>query len=112
MNDFRKQYGDVLTVEQAQEIKRNTNAFLKKSYGELKPVTEEATKQIVRGLKDRIAQEIPEIAGVNLKYSEMKTLRGFWSVLSIEPEIGTGFLYLRVWLALLWGGYRKCSKGK
>lgn len=74
IKQFKDQYGDEITVAQAQEIKRNTNAFLKKSYGELKPVTEEATKQIVRGLKDRIAQEIPEIAGVNLKYSEMKNL--------------------------------------
>jgi uncharacterized protein YifE (UPF0438 family) len=74
INGFKKQYGDVITVSEAQEIKKNTNAFLKKSYGELKPVTEEATKQIVRGLKDRIAIEIPEIAGVNLKYGEMKNL--------------------------------------
>jgi len=74
VNGFKKQYGDVITVSEAQEIKKNTNAFLKKSYGELKPVTEEATKQIVRGLKDRIAVEIPEIAGVNLKYGEMKNL--------------------------------------
>lgn len=74
IKQFKDQYGDEITVAQAQEIKRNTNAFLKKSYGELKPVTEEATKQIVRGLKDRIAQEIPEIAGVNLKYGEMKNL--------------------------------------
>ncbi len=74
INNFKKQYGDVITVEQAQEIKRNTYAFLKKSYGELKPVAEEAQKQIVRGLKDRIAQEIPEIAGVNLKASDMINL--------------------------------------
>jgi hypothetical protein len=74
IKSFKEQYGDEITVAQAQEIKRNTNAFLKKSYGELKPVTEEATKQIVRGLKDRIAEEIPEIAGVNLKYGEMKNL--------------------------------------
>lgn len=74
IDNFKKQYGDEITVAQAQEIKRNTNAFLKKSYGELKPVAEEAQKQIVRGLKDRIAQEIPEITGVNLKYSEMKNL--------------------------------------
>jgi hypothetical protein len=74
INSFKAQYGDTITVAEAQEIKRNTNVFLKKSYGELKPVTEEATKQIVRGLKDRIAVEIPEIAGVNLKYGEMKNL--------------------------------------
>lgn len=74
ISDFKKQHGDEITVEQAQAIKKNTNAFLRKSYGELKPVTEEATKQIVRGLKDRIVQEIPEIAEINLKYGEMANL--------------------------------------
>lgn len=71
---FKDQYGDVITVEQAQNIKKNTNAFLKKAYGELKPVETEATKQIVRGLKNRIATEIPEISGINAKYGDMKTL--------------------------------------
>jgi hypothetical protein len=74
INSFKKQYGDEITVAQAQEIKQNTNAFLRKSYGELKPVTEEAQKQLVRGLKDRIAQEIPEITGVNARYSDLKVL--------------------------------------
>ncbi len=74
IDNFKKQYGDVITVGQAQEIKQNTNAFLKKSYGELKPVTEEATKQIVRGLREKISQEIPEMVGVNAKYGEMKNL--------------------------------------
>lgn len=71
---FKKQYGDELTVSQAQEIKQNTNAFLRKSYGQLQPVVVEAQKQIVRGLKDRIAQEIPEIAGVNAHYKDLKNL--------------------------------------
>lgn len=74
INNFKKQYGDVITVADAQEIKTNTNAFLKKSYGEMKPAVEEAQKQLVRGLRDKIAQEIPEITGVNLKYGEMKNL--------------------------------------
>jgi hypothetical protein len=74
IDNFKAQYGDVITVAQAQEIKQNTNAFLRKSYGELKPVTEEAQKQIVRGLKDRIVQEIPEIAGINARYSDLRVL--------------------------------------
>jgi len=74
VNNFKKQYGDVITVDQAQAIKQNTNAFLKKSYGKLSTASEETTKAIVRGLKDRIVKEIPEIAGVNLKYGELKTL--------------------------------------
>lgn len=74
VDNFKKQYGDEITVADAQAIKQNTNAFLKKSYGELKTETVEAQKQIVRGLKDRIAQEVPEITGLNLKYGEMKNL--------------------------------------
>ena len=72
INAFKNQYGDVITVQQAQEIKKRTGVMLRKSYGELKPVIQESQKQIVRGLKDRIAEEVPEIAGINLKYSELK----------------------------------------
>jgi hypothetical protein len=98
INRFRGQYGDEITVAEAQEIKQNTNAWLKKSYGELKPVTVEATKQIVRGLRDRIAAEIPEISGVNLKYGDLKVLEkqleravnrtGNWDWLGLIPSVG------------------------
>jgi hypothetical protein len=71
---FTKKYGDEITVAQAQEIKQNTNAWLRKSYGELKAPVVEAQKQIVRGLKDKIAAEIPEIAGINAKYGDLKNL--------------------------------------
>jgi len=95
---FKKQYGDTITVAQAQEIKQNTNAWLKKSYGELKPVHVEATKQIVRGLRERIAQEIPEIAGVNARYGDLANLEkvleravnrtGNWDWVGLIPSIG------------------------
>lgn len=71
---FKKQYGDEITVTQAQEIKQNTNAWIRKSYGELKAPMMEAQKQIVRGLRERIAAEIPEIAGINARYGELKNL--------------------------------------
>ncbi len=100
--NFKKQYGDVVTVEQAQEIKQNTNALLKKMYGQLQPVTVEAQKQLVRGLKDRIAQEIPEIAGVNARYGDLKTLEtaleravnrtGNWDWLSLSSGVVGGVM--------------------
>ena len=97
ISGFKKQYGDEITVAQAQEIKRNTNAFLKKSYGELKPVTVEAQKQIVRGLRDKIAQEIPTITGINARYGDLKVLEkaleravnrsGNWDLLGLTPLV-------------------------
>ncbi len=94
---FKKQYGDEITVEKAQEIKQNTNALLKKAYGSLQNVQTESVKQIVRGLKDRIAVEVPEITGVNLRYSQLKTLEtamersvnrtGNWDWLSLSAAV-------------------------
>lgn len=96
-NNFKNQYGDEITVAQAQAIKQNTNALLRKSYGELKAVETETIKQIVRGLKDKIATEIPEITGINLKYSRLKTLEkhleravnrtGNWDLMGLLPTI-------------------------
>lgn len=72
---LKDQYGDYITAAQAQEIKQNTNAMLRKHYGELKNLSTEAKKQIVRGLKDKIAAEISEITGVNARYSDLAILR-------------------------------------
>jgi hypothetical protein len=119
IKNFKKQYGDEITVAQAQELKQNTNAFLRKSYGELKPVAEEAQKQIVRGLKDRIAQEIPEITGVNARYSDLKVLEsaleravnrtGNWDWFSLSAGMAgvitggaTGSLPKAAWAVALW----------
>ncbi len=71
---FIDDFGPTVTVEQAQTIKQNTGRLLSKTYGELQGVETEATKQIVRGLKDKIAAEIPELVDVNLKYSHLKIL--------------------------------------
>ncbi len=94
---FKKQYGNEISVEQAQMIKQNTNALLTKAYGSLQNVQTESVKQIVRGLKDEIATQIPEIAGVNLRYSHLKTLEtameravhrtGNWDWLSLSSEL-------------------------
>lgn len=64
--------GDFLTVAEAQKIKQATNKVLAGSYGQMEAVQTEARKQIVRGLKDKIAENIPEIAGLNLQYGQAK----------------------------------------
>lgn len=71
---FKAEKGDIITLADAQEWKQRTGTLLRKNYGELATVAKEAQKQLVRGMKDRIAQEIPEIAGINARYADLKNL--------------------------------------
>jgi hypothetical protein len=97
INSFTKQHGPEITVADAQVLKQNTNMMLRKAYGEIKDVETESVKQLVRGLKDRIAAEIPEITGLNLRYSQLKTLEpileravnrtGNWDFIGLLPTI-------------------------
>lgn len=102
IDQFKARFGDEITVSQAQELKQATNSWLKKNaYGQLQDAGIEAEKQTVRGLKDAIANAIPEITGVNLSYSELKTLEpaleravnrtGNWDWVNLSGAVlGTG----------------------
>lgn len=98
MDKVVRQFGPEITVENAQAIKQATNSWLKKNaYGQLQTASVESQKQMVRGLRDRIAQEVPEIAGINAKYSDMKMLEtaleravnrtGNWDWLQLTPML-------------------------
>ena len=61
--EFLKQYPGPMSYRTAQDLKVNTYADLKsKSYGELKTASIEAQKALARGLKEELANAVPEIA--------------------------------------------------
>lgn len=60
-----------LTVPQAQAMKTGTYQQVAKSYGQLSSAAIETQKTLARGLKEEIAKEVPNIAGLNAKESEL-----------------------------------------
>lgn len=71
---FSKRQGKTITVQQAQKLKQNTNVLLGKLYGQISTATGEATKNIVRGLKEEIAAQVPEVAKLNARDSSLISL--------------------------------------
>ena len=64
---FKDSFGDQITVKQAQEIKRNTQQVLRKSFGELRGAQVEAGKNIARGIREELENVFPEIGKLNQK---------------------------------------------
>lgn len=60
-----------ITVQQAQAIKQGTYAALKNKYGQIGSAETEAQKSLARGLKDKVAESVPEVAGLNAKESAL-----------------------------------------
>jgi hypothetical protein len=91
---FKKQFGDTLTPSQAQEIKRNTQQILRKSFGQLSNVRSEAGKAIARGLREELEIAFPEVAKLNKKSSELiqlnKSLESAVARLSNRDVFGLG----------------------
>jgi hypothetical protein len=65
--------GTRIPVQDAQELKQGTYKILSKKYGQVGTADTEAQKAIARGLKDKIAEAVPEIKGLNA--DEAKLLR-------------------------------------
>ena len=64
--------GNKIPVQQAQEMKQGTYRSLKdKAYGELKGADIEAQKALARGLKEKIAQAVPDVRALNAEESKM-----------------------------------------
>jgi hypothetical protein len=71
-DDFLKTYPDRIPVKTAQEVKQGTyRALGEKSYGELKSASVEAQKTLARGLKEEIADAVPEVRHLNAQESKM-----------------------------------------
>lgn len=62
---------DKMPVELAQKMKQGTYKVLAKKYGQIGTAETEAQKAIARGLKDEIAQAIPQVSALNARESEL-----------------------------------------
>lgn len=65
--------GSSMPVQLAQELKQGTYRILSKKYGEAGSAETEAQKAIARGLKDQVAQAVPEVSGLNAQESNLIT---------------------------------------
>lgn len=64
-----------ISVQLAQDLKQGTYQQLNKKYGQMGSADIEAQKAIARGLKEGIANQVPEISGLNAQESALfKTL--------------------------------------
>lgn len=67
--------GDSIPVKLAQALKQGTYSVLSKKYGQIGSAETEAQKALARGLKEGIADAVPEVAGLNAQESNLiKTL--------------------------------------
>lgn len=82
IRDVEKVYNEFLAnglvpkqipVQQAQALKQGIYKMLKDKYGTLGSDTVEAQKALARGFKETLSKEVPEIAKLNAKESELLT---------------------------------------
>lgn len=73
--EFMNAHGSQIDVARAQKLKQNTYKVLRKSYGELKGLQMESRKQLARGIKEEIAKQVPEIAGLNAQESALLNIQ-------------------------------------
>lgn len=65
--------GATMPVQDAQAMKQGTYQVLAKKYGQIGSADTEAQKGLARGLKEEIANAVPEVAGLNAAESKMIT---------------------------------------
>jgi hypothetical protein len=63
--------GNDIPVRDAQALKQGTYKVLSKKYGQLGSADTEAQKGLARGLKEQIANAVPEVSGLNAKESDL-----------------------------------------
>lgn len=72
-NNFVKKYGKEIPIEQAQKIKVKTGQHLKKYYNAMSSARIEGEKQMVRGLKEGIVKEAPQVKNINERLGNLYT---------------------------------------
>jgi hypothetical protein len=70
-NDFVNKYGKTITTENAQVLKTNTYKVLQKYYDKTTAPIIEASKQLARGLKEKILENAPEIGDINKRLTKL-----------------------------------------
>lgn len=63
--------GDEIPVQAAQDMKQGTYRVLAKKYGQIGSAETEAQKGLARGLKDQIANAVPDVGALNAQESEL-----------------------------------------
>lgn len=75
-NDFLETQPANIPNETAQSLKKGTYKQLSGKYGELANAQVEAQKALARGLKEELANQIPELTGLNAKEAALLDLSG------------------------------------
>lgn len=65
--------GSAIPVQDAQAMKQGTYQVLAKKYGQLGSADTEAQKGLARGLKEEIANAVPDVASLNAEQSKLIT---------------------------------------
>lgn len=68
--------GNQIPVQLAQDLKQGTYSTLAKKYGQVGTADTEAQKALARGLKEEIANAVPDVAGLNAQESKLITTLG------------------------------------
>ncbi len=63
--NFLVKFGDEIPIEVAQTVKKNTNALIRKSFGQLTAASTEGQKQIARFLKEGVLEKAPIVGTAN-----------------------------------------------
>lgn len=89
--------GNVLTIPQAQKLKQDIYKEVGDSaYGQMSSATKEAKKALARGLKEEIAAEVPSIAALNARDTELMAAKGALerrtAILGNRDPIGFGMV--------------------
>lgn len=70
--EFMREWPNRIPVQLAQELKQGTyRALGERAYGELGSASQEAQKQLARGLKEEVAKKVPTVAEKNRLESEL-----------------------------------------
>lgn len=69
-----KKFPDGIPIDQAQQMKVSTYQLIKNAYGKLKTSTLEYQKQIARGLKEGVVENVPEVGGINSRLKSLYAL--------------------------------------
>lgn len=69
---FKKKYGEAIPIEEAQKIKVASGQNLRKLYGQMTEAPRiEASKQMVRGLKEGILEKAPQVGDINSRLGKL-----------------------------------------
>jgi hypothetical protein len=99
--------GATMTVQDAQSMKQGYQASIgERGYGELKTPATEMDKAIARGLREKVAQEVPSVAPKLAEEAELinaaKRLQHRMAVEANKNPLGLGALITQPWMMPVW----------